>query len=139
MVDEGVTYAREWLVKARHDWRSAEVLNGLAVPLTDTAAFHCQQAAEKILKAYLTYHNRAYERIHDLSLLCQSCSEVDSGFGELTERVSSLTRYAVRFRYPGEENPTTADVEAALVVVGEVWKFALDKLPPELGDTGRDV
>lgn len=43
--------ARQWIAKARNDLLNAD--NNLAskhVP-TDTVCFHCQQAAEKLLKA----------------------------------------------------------------------------------------
>ena len=48
---------RQWLLKADHDLRSAGKLmtpddDGDA--LLDTAVYHCQQAAEKAFKAYLT-------------------------------------------------------------------------------------
>ena len=39
-----------WLRKAETDQRAAEALLKLKPPLCDAAAFHCQQAAEKLLK-----------------------------------------------------------------------------------------
>lgn len=42
---------RQWLFKARHDLRSAKRLFTDEPPILDTAAYHCQQAAEKALKA----------------------------------------------------------------------------------------
>jgi HEPN domain-containing protein len=48
---------RQWLIKAEHDLRSARRLLGDTPPLLDTAAYHCQQTAEKALKALLTLHD----------------------------------------------------------------------------------
>ena len=46
--------ARQWLAKAQNDLLNADNnLNAEQVPL-DTVCFHCQQAAEKMLKAFLT-------------------------------------------------------------------------------------
>ena len=47
----------EWAEKADNDFYSADVLlHSVDVPLIDTACFHCQQCAEKYLKAFLTDH-----------------------------------------------------------------------------------
>ena len=45
--------ALRWVVKASQDRRSAVLMLGDAPPLLDPAAYHCQQAAEKLLKALL--------------------------------------------------------------------------------------
>ncbi|MEW6107540.1 MAG: HEPN domain-containing protein, partial [Bacillota bacterium] len=37
----------------------------------DTACFHCQQAAEKHLKAFLAYHERPIPHTHDLEELAR--------------------------------------------------------------------
>ena len=50
--------ARQWLLKAEHDVASAERLIAGDPPYLDTAVYHCQQAAEKALKAYLTRNDR---------------------------------------------------------------------------------
>ncbi|MGA2983662.1 MAG: HEPN domain-containing protein [Terriglobia bacterium] len=55
------------MAKADNDLLNIE--NNLAaahVPW-DTVSFHAQQAAEKLLKAYLVYHGRALPRTHDLA------------------------------------------------------------------------
>ena len=53
-MDEGkARTVGHWLRKARHDLRSAHRLYTDAPPLLGTAAYHCQQAAEKALKGWL--------------------------------------------------------------------------------------
>ena len=45
--------AKQWLAKAKNDLLNADNnLRSEIIPY-DTVCFHCQQAAEKILKAYL--------------------------------------------------------------------------------------
>ena len=44
---------QRWLEKAEHDRRAADALLDQDPPITDAAGFHCQQAVEKLLKAYL--------------------------------------------------------------------------------------
>ena len=46
---------REWLQNAKDDLFSAQILIEHAPPVLDTACFHCQQAVEKLLKAFLVW------------------------------------------------------------------------------------
>ncbi len=39
-------------MKARHDWSAVEKIYTPDCEELDVAAFHCQQAVEKVLKAY---------------------------------------------------------------------------------------
>ena len=48
---------------------SAHVLAAQVEPLLDTAVYHCQQAGEKAVKAFLTFHDCEFERIHDVERL----------------------------------------------------------------------
>ena len=49
------------------------------------ALFFCQQAAGKSLKAFLTWHERAFRRTHDLEELGEACRAVDSTLAALME------------------------------------------------------
>ena len=52
-MSEEMEIARQWLIKGRNDLLNADNnLRSEEVPF-DTVCFHCQQAAEKFLKAYL--------------------------------------------------------------------------------------
>ena len=58
---------QQWLFKADHDLRSAQRLMSTTesgAPILDTAVYHCQQVAEKALKAFLTANNTIFPRIH---------------------------------------------------------------------------
>lgn len=123
---------REWLRKADHDARGARRLLGDDAPITDAAAFHCQQAVEKLLKAYMVFRRESFPKIHDLEALMDRCSSLDPAFEPLRDRVEPLTAYAVRFRYPGPHDPTVDQVESALEVVDEVRRFILARLPADL-------
>jgi HEPN domain-containing protein len=71
---------RSWLTKARHDLGSAQLLANEANPYLDTAIYHCQQAAEKVLKAFLVYHDTDFEKKHNLSVLVDLCAAIESIF-----------------------------------------------------------
>ena len=120
---------REWLLKARSDWKAAEVALASASDLQAIAAFHCQ-AIEKLLKAFLVTLPVEPPRTHDLRYLAEYCARHDATFAALALRVGPLTRYAVHVRYPGLPDPTQDDVQAALHLVAEVWDFILPHIPP---------
>ena len=61
---------KEWLNKASGDLASARVLAG--VNHLANALFHCQQAAEKSLKGFLTWNQSPFRRTHDLEELGKS-------------------------------------------------------------------
>ena len=57
----------QWVLKAEEDWDGANELAGRTPPLRDLACFHCQQAAEKYLKAAVQKLGVAVPRTHNLN------------------------------------------------------------------------
>ncbi|MHC4444427.1 MAG: HEPN domain-containing protein [Planctomycetota bacterium] len=126
------TEIRNWLRKAYHDWSVARNIVAAQGPENDVAAFHCQQAIEKMLKAYLVSCRIPFEKAHDLGRLLDHCASQDSSFETLRDKVEPLTLYAVAFRYPGPADPTRQDVESALQVVQQLWDFLGSRLPVDV-------
>jgi HEPN domain-containing protein len=62
---------REWVDKAEDDFRAAGHLALLKERLYDQVCFHCQQSAEKYLKALLEELRLSIERTHDLAKILQ--------------------------------------------------------------------
>jgi HEPN domain-containing protein len=128
-----VADAHAWLSKAMHDLRSAE--HGLIAspPLLEDVAFHCQQAVEKTLKAFLTWHDIPFRKTHSLEEIGRQCIGVDPALEPLVDQAVPLTEYAWKFRYPGEpEEPTSEEVEEALQVAHEMLNAVLTRLPTEV-------
>lgn len=124
---------RAWLRKALHDLQSAEWLLARPDPLSSAAGFHCQQAAEKVLKAYLTWRDEPFERTHSLVALVAMCLPFDASFDTLRTAATTLTPYAVALRYPGDlPELTEGEAREALRLAREVWDFVLGRLPPEV-------
>ena len=69
-----VADTRGWLLKAADDLRGAEIDLAAEPPLTGDALFHCQQAAEKALKALLAWHDVPFRKTHDLAEIGQQCT-----------------------------------------------------------------
>ena len=118
----------EWVTKADNDFYSADLLlHSGDVPLTDTACFHCQQCAEKYLKAFLTEHLIRFERTHVLMDLLALCLPLDKQFGNLSNDLSSLEGYAVAIRYPGAIVSVEL-AEEAFKTASQIRKFVRSRL-----------
>jgi len=118
-------YVRAWLDKAEHDLVTAQRVLEIEPMILDTACFHCQQAAEKCLKAFLAWHNRDIERTHNIVFLLSECSAIDPVFGSVDSL--NLNAYAVQGRYPDDNLiPTPEEAmsyyQLALLVRGLVME-----------------
>lgn len=132
MEPERVQEVRDWVVRAWLDFRAAERLLADDSDLAEPALYHCQQAAEKILKAFLVRQSQPFARTHNLVALLGLCTAVDSEFSTLEDAAKALTPYAEVFRYPNEiAEPTTDEIEDALQFMRQLFSFVSNRLPPE--------
>ena len=102
-----------WVRYAEEDLQAARDLAARSPPLRNVVCFHCQQAAEKYLKALLQELGRVVPRTHDLEDLLDLLLPHDATLAPLRRGLQSLTEYAVEFRYPGVR-ATTRRMQAAL-------------------------
>lgn len=127
--DNYLKLALEWIQNADEDWQFAEV--GFAeTNFYSKVCFHCQQAAEKYLKGYLTSRGVKPEPIHDLVKLLKQASRVNKDFNQFAGIVVLLNRYAVTARYP-EEWPSSIsreDAKTAIDYVQQIGLFVKEKL-----------
>lgn len=122
-----------WLVKVSKDLRGAEIDLAAVPPLLEDEMFHCQQAVEKALKAFLTWHDCRFRKTHDLVEIGGQCVGIDPTLEPLLRRAAPLTEYAWKYRYPGEvPEPTQAEAEDALALTREVIDAVLVRLPTEV-------
>ncbi len=101
----------------------------------DGACFHAQQAAEKYLKAFLTYHAVSFPYTHNLAELTELCAGIDEEFQILKPRAAPLTTYAVRLRYDDLLWPSREDTDEECSLVSEVERMVLRRLPEEITGT----
>ncbi len=73
----------------------------MSQPARDAVCFHCQQSAEKYLKALLCEQSLYIPRTHDLSELLVVLLPHHGVLAPLRRALRSLTNYAVDYRYPG--------------------------------------
>jgi HEPN domain-containing protein len=130
----------EWLQKASLDLRGARIDLDADPPLLEDTLFHCQQAVEKSLKAFLAWHDVPFRKTHSLEELGTSCESVDGTLKSVVDPAVPLTEFAWAFRYPGDHPiPTTEEASQALdtakaVVAAIVSRLPPEAVPPHLGD-----
>ncbi len=126
--------ARQWVAKARNDLLNADNnLKAEEIPF-DTVCFHCQQAAEKLLKAFLVDKERPYSFTHDLLLLLEDILPLNPDAEALRDALALLMPYAVEIRYPDDLFfPSQEDAQEAREAAGEVLSWLQEALPELFG------
>lgn len=99
----------DWLCKANDDVRVVNLLSENACGLANTIAFHAQQAVEKYLKAFLTWHQIPFPKTHDIERLLSLIESVDAALAKSLADTSVLTVYGVEIRYPGDRQEASAE------------------------------
>jgi len=109
-----------WLAKADDDIRVASMTLAADPPMLDPAAFHCQQAVEKIIKALLIAAAVAAPRSHDIEMLAGKAAPFYPALEQRMLSFARLTEWLTASRYPdlggglGEEIGDVADMLAAV-------------------------
>lgn len=104
--------AKQWLAIAARDLLAAEHELSFSEAVTESVCFHCQQAIEKALKAFLSSRSVVFPKTHDLDSLLNMCIDENSAFQKLdAESISLISDYAVDIRYP--DSIIAPEIEAA--------------------------
>jgi HEPN domain-containing protein len=120
-------YIESWLNKAEHDLLSAQRLLEIEPMILDNACFHCQQAIEKCLKAFLIYHGRDIERTHNIIFLLSECATFDPIFA--TVDPLNINAYAVQGRYPDSHLiPTIAEAKSYYQLALQVRSLVTERI-----------
>jgi HEPN domain-containing protein len=130
---EIVAQVQRWVYKAENDFRNAEYVLTLEENCPfDTVSYHCQQCAEKYLKACLIYRGEAFPRAHDLVVLFNLLQKVEP-FSLRVQDVQPLNRYSIEARYPGDwENVDDSEAKAAFEMVKNIRNVIRVLLAPVL-------
>jgi len=117
-----------WVAKAEEDLLSAEKLaTGDPSQFIGVICFHCQQCAEKYLKAFLIYHDFNFQKVHDLEVLLKNCQQFDNDFETLDYK--NLTDFAVDYRYFQDEyTPDVEEMNYFLMLANRTKVLVLSKI-----------
>jgi HEPN domain-containing protein len=110
---------REWVRKAEADYQLAILIARKGDPFHDQRCFHCQQSAEKYLKALLEELDRAVRKSHELERLLTVLQPHYPLLRLQRRGLAFLSNFAIGVRYPGD-NATKRQADAALRWAGHV-------------------
>ena len=119
--------ARTLIGVAERDMSALRGMHDADVFTGEIFGFHVQQAAEKLLKAWLALLGEVYPLTHDLDLLLdllQKRAFDTARFRNLVEFVP----YAVQFRYDVDSDPEALDRVSALQRVEDLLKHVRQRL-----------
>jgi len=126
---DDIIQAKEWQRFAEMDLDSAIHLSSMHPAPVEIICYHCQQSAEKFLKAYLVLKGIDPPRIHDLDELRKACLRYASAFSGIADSCSDLTAYGVQPRYPLGLVLEEQDMKRALDNAQSVREFILTLVP----------
>jgi HEPN domain-containing protein len=114
-------YLKNWLKKADNDIKIIE--HELMLPesewVNDAICFHCQQAAEKYLKALLIFQESDVPKTHNIEYLQSLIKERHPDISEI--EVKDLSLFGVDIRYPDNfYQPTTEEVKYYTTLVMKI-------------------
>jgi HEPN domain-containing protein len=135
--------ARRWVARADVDATAAERLLTGTPPLPSVAAFHCQQAAEKLLKAALVRAGVRPRKTHDLTSLADEAVRLLPTLATLADPLRPRTLWSFAFRYPLDEGvdepePTVAEIRTVLDQLVELRAAVLRVIEEDRGGTSEE-
>jgi len=120
----------QWLHKAEQDMKAGEALLSADPPFLYPACFHAQQAAEKYLKAFLTWHQIEFPKTHNIERLLDLLKQAEPETAAALSEADELTPYGVDIRYPGDQpEPDLAATCRAVELARTVRDTVLPNLP----------
>jgi len=129
MSPESLALAKVWLTKAQSDFATAKLLITGSERYLDTGSYHCQQAAEKAIKSWLTAHEVIFIKTHSLEILLRLCFPSAPALHSFLPHAVELTPFATEFRYPGDLlEPTPDEALNALTRAEELTSWIADEM-----------
>ncbi|GMO17130.1 MAG: HEPN domain-containing protein [Treponemataceae bacterium] len=134
------TELAQWFFMASEDLKSSEYLATMHYPRPEgIICFHCQQCAEKNLKAFLFQNDVDFPKIHDLLKLLELCRDIDVQFSTILPQCNFLNRYSVIPRYPDELEITAENTNNALQYARDIRDFVKAKIATTESDAKEGV
>ncbi|MFH1386604.1 MAG: HEPN domain-containing protein [bacterium] len=116
------------ILKAKEDFDAAKKLIKEGIFSEEIVLFHCQQAIEKALKAFLDSNGLIYPKSHDLEALLSMCGKEDPTF-ENIGYITTLTPFAVDIRYDEFIEIKKEEILEFIKQTETALSFILGKIP----------
>ena len=123
-------YLKNWLEKAGEDLKVAK--HELALPddemVSSAICFHCQQAVEKYIKAFLVANQMEFGKTHNLEYLIELASSKSPEISDV--EIGNLSFFAVNARYPDSEFIELGrdDCQKAVQIAENIRVFVMAKI-----------
>jgi HEPN domain-containing protein len=129
---------QQWLDRARSNLERARMDKFSRYILYEDMCFDCQQSVEKALKALMVSKNIQFEWTHQIGVLIKTLEDNQIEVPDNIKKSASLSVYAVRTRYPGDEDPVAKDeFQEAFNLADSVFDWVEKKLI-EVGEAEQE-
>lgn len=102
-----------FLRKAAQDESLLDAVLDVETVSDEVYGFHCQQAAEKMLKALLSNAGAAFPKTHDIGALMESLARADNSLPEVFKDLDAFTPFGAIYRYEDFEPGLSLDRQTA--------------------------
>lgn len=123
-------FIKQWLLKANEDLLVIDRLTEYEIIATSSVCFHCQQAVEKFLKAFLIANGVDIKKTHNIEYLLSECADFDSDFANIDPK--ELSEFGVDARYPGDmfipDNDETIEYKNLAFEIKELVEMKIGKI-----------
>lgn len=131
--------ALEWERFAEMDYTTANHLDKTLYPKQmEIICYHCQQCAEKYLKALTEHLGKEIEKTHDLGNLATTISEMLEVPQNVLVSCAKLTQYGVKIRYPQEFEINENHVKAALADMENVRSWCKERIHGDIEEKTKE-
>jgi HEPN domain-containing protein len=130
----------QWVARAVEDLAVARHLLADDLPYYAAIGFHAQQAAEKLIKAFLVATQAEFPKTHDLGRLLDLVATVDAALAAELAPAIVLTDCGVDVRYPGDLPVLSVDdARQAVDTAGLVQAHVMPRLKAWPGRNAASV
>ncbi|MFW5802587.1 MAG: HEPN domain-containing protein [Verrucomicrobiota bacterium] len=121
----------QWVSKAESDMTAAKDLYRLKSQALDAICYHCQQTAEKYIKAVMVSENMNVPHTHNLPRLIGMIACVAEMDEDQRRDAAWLSEFAIEIRYPSERGCALSREHAAdaIRIAAALKEFRLKLLP----------
>jgi len=123
-----ISECNKWVEFAEKDYEAVQLLVHNAKPLLEIICFHCQQCAEKYIKAFIIKTNNEIQKTHNLEELLKTCIKIDCDFISIKNQCIDLSDYAVETRYPYPYEIDLEDMKKAIQDLDTIRDFIVNKI-----------
>jgi HEPN domain-containing protein len=106
--------AERWLAIGDQDIAAARPCLSASLPLAAIAAYHCQQAVEKVAKALLVAAGTPFPKTHELAALSTLAGPLYPALAAMLAALEPITVWGFAYRYPPEEEGEAAPSPAEI-------------------------